>query len=133
MLLLQLVSYIVIIGGLFVLFANCRNYLYSKKTYVKNQQIQRRITDNMNNVIVILNYSRENYADYVYLTISAKIKYLTKRISTMNLNYQDIFFDKLYKMSYETIDRLKNDFYNVKSITAPLNNINNEINKILEN
>ena len=133
MLLLQLVSYIVIVGGLFVLFANCRNYLYSKKTYVKNQQIQRRITNNMNNVIVILNYIKENYPDYIYLTISSKIKYLTKRISTMNLNYQDIFFDKLYKMSYETIDRLKNDFYNVKSITAPLNNINNEINKILEN
>ena len=87
----------------------------------------------MNNVIVILNYIKENYPDYIYLTISSKIKYLTKRISTMNLNYQDIFFDKLYKMSYETIDRLKNDFYNVKSITAPLNNINNEINKILEN
>ena len=133
MLLLQLVSYIVIVGGLFVLFANCRNYLSSKKTYVKNQQIQRRITDNMNNVIVILNYIKENYPDYIYLTLSSKIKYLTKRISTMNLNYQDIFFDKLYKMSYETLDRLKNDFYNVKSITAPLNNINNEINKILEN
>lgn len=51
----------------------------------------------------------------------------------MDLNHQDILFDKLYKMTYETLDRLKTDFYNVNSIIAPLNNINNEINKILEN
>lgn len=87
----------------------------------------------MNNVIVILNYIKENYPDYVYLTISSKIRYLTRRINTMDFNHQDILFDKLYKMTYETLDRLKTDFYNVNSIIAPLNNINNEINKILEN
>ena len=61
------------------------------------------------------------------MSINAKIKAITKLISTLDLPVQNRFFKRLLEVSFETKERLINDLYNVNAINAPLNNLMEEL------
>ena len=61
------------------------------------------------------------------MSINAKIKAITKLISTLDLPVQNRLFKRLLEVSFETKERLINDLYNVNAINAPLNNLMEEL------
>ena len=61
------------------------------------------------------------------MSINAKIKAITKLISTLDLQVQNKYFKRLLEVSFETKERLINDLYNNSAINAPLNNLMEEL------
>lgn len=61
------------------------------------------------------------------MSVNAKIKAITKLISTLDLQVQDKCFKRLLEVSFETKERLIKDLYNINAINAPLNNLMNEL------
>lgn len=57
------------------------------------------------------------------MSINAKIKAITKLISTLDLPTQNQFFKRLLEVSFETKERLIQDLYNINAINAPLNKL----------
>ena len=67
------------------------------------------------------------------MSINAKIKAITKLISTLDLQVQNKYFKRLLEVSFETKERLINDLYNINAINAPLNNLMEELRTYVEN
>ena len=67
------------------------------------------------------------------MSINAKIKAITKLISTLDIQVQNQFFKRLLEVSFETKERLINDLYNVNAINAPLNNLMEELRMYVKN
>ena len=67
------------------------------------------------------------------MSINAKIKAITKLISTLDLQVQDKYFKRLLEVSFETKERLINDLYNINAINAPLNNLMEELRSYVKN
>ena len=67
------------------------------------------------------------------MSINAKIKAITKLISTLNLQVQNKYFKRLLEVSFETKERLINDLYNINAINAPLNNLMEELRTYVKN
>lgn len=67
------------------------------------------------------------------MSINAKIKAITKLISTLDLQVQNLFFKRLLEVSFETKERLINDLYNINAINAPLNNLMEELRMYVKN
>lgn len=67
------------------------------------------------------------------MSINAKIKAITKLISTLDLPVQKIYFKRLLEVSFETKERLINDLYNINAINAPLNNLMEELRLYVKN
>ena len=67
------------------------------------------------------------------MSINAKIKAITKLISTLDLQVQNKYFKRLLEVSFETKERLINDLYNINAINAPLNNLMEELRAYVKN
>lgn len=67
------------------------------------------------------------------MSINAKIKAITKLISTLDLQVQNKYFKRLLEVSFETKERLINDLYNINAINAPLNNLMDELRTYMKN
>ena len=67
------------------------------------------------------------------MSINAKIKTITKLISTLDLKVQNKYFKRLLEVSFETKERLINDLYNINAINAPLNNLMEELRTYVKN
>ena len=67
------------------------------------------------------------------MSINAKIKAITKLISTLDLQVQNKYFKRLLEVSFETKERLINDIYNINAINAPLNNLMEELRTYMKN
>lgn len=67
------------------------------------------------------------------MSINAKIKAITKLISTLDLQVQNKYFKRLLEVSFETKERLINDLYNINAINAPLNNLMEELRTYMKN
>ena len=67
------------------------------------------------------------------MSINTKIKAITKLISTLDLQVQNLFFKRLLEVSFETKERLINDLYNINAINAPLNNLMEELRMYVKN
>lgn len=67
------------------------------------------------------------------MSINAKIKAITKLISTLDLPVQNQYFKRLLEVSFETKERLINDLYNINAINAPLNNLMEELRLYVRN
>lgn len=67
------------------------------------------------------------------MSINAKIKAITKLISTLDLQVQNKYFKRLLEVSFETKERLINDIYNINAINAPLNNLMEELRTYVKN
>ena len=67
------------------------------------------------------------------MSINAKIKAITKLISTLDLKVQNKYFKRLLEVSFETKERLINDLYNINAINSPLNNLMEELRTYVEN
>ena len=67
------------------------------------------------------------------MSINAKIKAITKLISTLDLQVQNKYFKRLLEVSFETKERLINDLYNINAINSPLNNLMEELKTYVEN
>lgn len=67
------------------------------------------------------------------MSINAKIKAITKLISTLDLQVQNKYFKRLLEVSFETKERLINDLYNINAINAPLNNLMEELRSYVKN
>ena len=67
------------------------------------------------------------------MSINAKIKAITKLISTLDLKVQNIYFKRLLEVSFETKERLINDLYNINAINAPLNKLMEELRTYVKN
>ena len=67
------------------------------------------------------------------MSINAKIKAITKLISTLDLQVQNKYFKRLLEVSFETKERLINDLYNINAINAPLNNLMEELRLYVRN
>ena len=67
------------------------------------------------------------------MSINAKIKAITKLISTLDLKVQNKYFKRLLEVSFETKERLINDLYNINAINAPLNNLMEELRNYMKN
>lgn len=67
------------------------------------------------------------------MSINAKIKAITKLISTLDLKVQNKYFKRLLEVSFETKERLINDLYNINAINAPLNNLMEELRTYVKN
>lgn len=67
------------------------------------------------------------------MSINAKIKAITKLISTLDLQVQNKYFKRLLEVSFETKERLINDLYNINAINAPLNNLMEELRMYVKN
>ena len=67
------------------------------------------------------------------MSINAKIKAITKLISTLDLQVQNKYFKRLLEVSFETKERLINDLYNINAINAPLNNLMEELRNYMKN
>lgn len=67
------------------------------------------------------------------MSINAKIKAITKLISTLDLPVQNQYFKRLLEVSFETKERLINDLYNINAINAPLNNLMEELRTYVKN
>ena len=67
------------------------------------------------------------------MSINAKIKAITKLISTLDLQVQNKYFKRLLEVSFETKERLINDLYNINAINAPLNNLMDELRSYVKN
>ena len=129
-----LISSFVVVSFVFVvLIANVYNYFKYKKI-IKNQQLlQLNIKKTLFNISQIMIFIQKNYPDYVEISINAKIKAITKLISTLDLKVQNIYFKRLLEVSFETKERLINDLYNINAINAPLNNLMEELRTYVKN
>ena len=129
-----LISSFVVVSFVFVvLIANVYNYFKYKKI-IKNQQLlQLNIKKTLFDISQIMIFIQKNYPDYVEISINAKIKAITKLISTLDLKVQNIYFKRLLEVSFETKERLINDLYNINAINAPLNNLMEELRTYVEN
>ena len=67
------------------------------------------------------------------MSVNAKIKAITKLISTLDLQVQNKYFKRLLEVSFETKERLINDLYNINAINAPLNNLMEELRTYMKN
>ena len=67
------------------------------------------------------------------MSINAKIKAITKLISTLDLQVQNKYFKLLLEVSFETKERLINDLYNINAINTPLNNLMEELRTYVKN
>ena len=123
-----LISSFVVVSFVFViLIANVYNYFKYKKI-IKNQQLlQLNIKKTLFDISQIMIFIQKNYPDYVEMSINAKIKAITKLISTLDLPVQNKYFKRLLEVSFETKERLINDLYNINAINAPLNNLMEEL------
>ena len=123
-----LISSFVVVSFVFVvLIANVYNYFKYKKI-IKNQQLlQLNIKKTLFDISQIMIFIQKNYPDYVEMSINAKIKAITKLISTLDLQVQNKYFKRLLEVSFETKERLINDLYNINAINAPLNNLMEEL------
>ena len=123
-----LISSFVVVSFVFVvLIANVYNYFKYKKI-IKNQQLlQLNIEKTLFDISQIMIFIQKNYPDYVEISINAKIKAITKLISTLDLKVQNTYFKRLLEVSFETKERLINDLYNINAINAPLNNLMEEL------
>lgn len=76
-------------------------------------------------------YFRKNYNNdfdhTVWDNISIKIDFCLKLISRRSIDDQVILLDKLFSMCYETGVRLKTNYDDVVYITAPLNNLKDDL------
>ena len=129
-----LISLFVVVSFVFVvLIANVYNYFKYKKI-IKNQQLlQLNIKKTLFDISQIMIFIQKNYPDYVEMSINAKIKAITKLISTLDLKVQNIYFKRLLEVSFETKERLINDLYNINAINAPLNNLMEELRSYVKN
>ena len=129
-----LISSFVVVSFVFVLLiANVYNYFKYKKI-IKNQQLlQLNIKKTLFDISQIMIFIQKNYPDYVEISINAKIKAITKLISTLDLRVQNKYFKRLLEVSFETKERLINDLYNINAINAPLNNLMEELRTYVEN
>ena len=129
-----LISSFVVVSFVFViLIANVYNYFKYKKI-IKNQQLlQLNIKKTLFDISQIMIFIQKNYPDYVEMSINAKIKAITKLISTLDLQVQNIYFKRLLEVSFETKERLINDLYNINAINAPLNNLMEELRTYVKN
>ena len=129
-----LISSFVVVSFVFVvLIANVYNYFKYKKI-IKNQQLlQLNIKNTLFDISQIMIFIQKNYPDYVEISINAKIKAITKLISTLDLQVQNKYFKRLLEVSFETKERLINDLYNINTINAPLNNLMEELRTYVEN
>ena len=129
-----LISSFVVVSFVFVLLiANVYNYFKYKKI-IKNQQLlQLNIKKTLFDISQIMIFIQKNYPDYVEMSINAKIKAITKLISTLDLKVQNIYFKRLLEVSFETKERLINDLYNINAINAPLNNLMEELRTYVKN
>ena len=129
-----LISSFVVVSFVFVvLIANVYNYFKYKKI-IKNQQLlQLNIKKTLFDISQIMIFIQKNYPDYVEISINAKIKAITKLISTLDLQVQNKYFKRLLEVSFETKERLINDLYNINAINAPLNNLMEELRSYVKN
>ena len=129
-----LISSFVVVSFVFVvLIANVYNYFKYKKI-IKNQQLlQLNIKKTLFDISQIMIFIQKNYPDYVEMSINAKIKAITKLISTLDLQVQNKYFKRLLEVSFETKERLINDLYNINAINAPLNNLMEELRTYVKN
>ena len=129
-----LISSFVVVSFVFVvLIANVYNYFKYKKI-IKNQQLlQLNIKKTLFDISQIMIFIQKNYPDYVEISINAKIKAITKLISTLDLQVQNKYFKRLLEVSFETKERLINDLYNINAINAPLNNLMEELRTYVKN
>ena len=129
-----LISSFVVVSFVFVvLIANVYNYFKYKKI-IKNQQLlQLNIKKTLFDISQIMIFIQKNYPDYVEISINAKIKAITKLISTLDLKVQNKYFKRLLEVSFETKERLINDLYNINAINAPLNNLMEELRTYVKN
>ena len=129
-----LISSFVFISFVFVvLISNVYNYFKYKKI-IKNQQLlQLNIKKTLFDISQIMIFIQKNYPDYVEISINAKIKAITKLISTLDLQVQNKYFKRLLEVSFETKERLINDLYNINAINAPLNNLMEELRTYVKN
>ena len=129
-----LISSFVVVSFVFVvLIANVYNYFKYKKI-IKNQQLlQLNIKKTLFDISQIMIFIQKNYPDYVEISINAKIKAITKLISTLDLKVQNKYFKRLLEVSFETKERLINDLYNINAINAPLNNLMEELRTYMKN
>ena len=123
-----LISSFVVVSFVFViLIANVYNYFKYKKIIKKQQLLQLNIKKTLFDISQIMIFIQKNYPDYVEMSINAKIKAITKLISTLDLQVQNKYFKRLLEVSFETKERLINDLYNINAINAPLNNLMEEL------
>ena len=129
-----LISSFVVVSFVFVvLIANVYNYFKYKKIIKKQQLLQLNIKKTLFDISQIMIFIQKNYPDYVEMSINAKIKAITKLISTLDLPVQNQYFKRLLKVSFETKERLINDLYNINAINAPLNNLMEELRLYVRN
>lgn len=129
-----LISSFVVVSFVFVvLIANVYNYFKYKKIIKKQQLLQLDIKKTLFDISQIMIFIQKNYPDYVEISINAKIKAITKLISTLDLQVQNKYFKRLLEVSFETKERLINDLYNINAINAPLNNLMEELRTYVEN
>ena len=123
-----LISSFVVVSFVFVLLiVNVYNYFKYKKIIKKQQLLQLNIKKTLFDISQIMIFIQKNYPDYVEMAVNAKIKSITKLISTLDIQVQNQFFKRLLEVSFETKERLINDLYNVNAINAPLNNLMEEL------
>ena len=129
-----LISSFVVVSFVFVvLIANVYNYFKYKKIIKKQQLLQLNIKKTLFDISQIMIFIQKNYPDYVEMSINAKIKAITKLISTLDLPVQNQYFKRLLEVSFETKERLINDLYNINAINAPLNNLMEELRLYVRN
>ena len=129
-----LISSFVVVSFVFVvLIANVYNYFKYKKIIKKQQLLQLNIKNTLFDISQIMIFIQKNYPDYVEMSINAKIKAITKLISTLDLPVQNQYFKRLLEVSFETKERLINDLYNINAINAPLNNLMEELRTYVKN
>lgn len=128
-----LISSFVVVSFVFVvLIANVYNFFKYKKI-IKNQQLlQLNIKKTLFDISQIMIFIQKNYPDYVEMSINAKIKAITKLISTLDLPVQNQFFKRLLEVSFETKERLIQDVYNINAINAPLNKLMNDLREYVK-
>lgn len=123
-----LISSFVVVSFVFVLLiVNVYNFFKYKKILKNQQLLQLNIKKTLFEISQIMIFIQKNYPDYVEMSINAKIKAITKLISTLDLPVQNRFFKRLLEVSFETKERLINDLYNINAINAPLNNLMEEL------
>lgn len=120
--------------GLFLLllvYLNIRNYRISKKAYFHEKAMRKRNMDLFHGIIDQMEPLKGSYPDYVYMNISSKVFFIMNMIKDMDggLESQGDHLQALSDRLFESIARLRENYYDVASIIAPLNNLISEFGK----
>lgn len=117
---------------LLIVFLNVVNYVKDRRAYARDQGLKRSNLEWFRNIRGLLKTFSMLYPQYVEINLTSKSFYIMNRIALFeDPKTQNKYLRLLYDRLFESGARLKEDFYDVMAITAPLNNLLNEIEREL--